>query len=40
MLMVHEGGADPSQACDYLMRRGLLVPQLADHVLRFTSVSC
>jgi hypothetical protein len=34
-LMVHEGGADPSEARDYLMRWGLLVPELADHVLRF-----
>jgi hypothetical protein len=34
-LMLDERGAGPPEVRDYLMRWGLLAPELADHVLRF-----
>lgn len=34
-LMLHEHGEDPASVHDYLMRWGLLGPELADHLLRF-----
>jgi hypothetical protein len=34
-LMLHEAGASESEVRDYLIRWGMLIPELADHVLGF-----